>query len=67
MNKTINYKYKDNLYQLNVSTPYSSMLHLAVNNVVCSCVSQSDFIINPDSLINRAIERYLIEKEFELI
>jgi hypothetical protein len=67
MNKTISYKYKKNIFQLNVSTPYSDMLQLAINNVVCSCVSQKDFLYKPDSIIQRAIKRYLIEKSLHLI
>ncbi len=67
INKTINYRYKKDLFNLNVSTPFTSVLHLSVNNVLCSCASQSDFISNPDRIIHKAIKRYLIEKKLNLI
>ncbi len=62
INKTINYRYKKNIFNLNISTPNSTMLHLAINNVVCSCATQLDFIKKPDYIIHKAIRRYLIEK-----
>ncbi len=67
LNKTINYRYKKKLFSLNASTPYTDKLHLSVNNVLCSCVSQSNFIANPDDIIHKAIKRYLAEKEVGLI
>ncbi len=67
LNKTINYRYKNDIFNLNVSTPNSNILHLSVNNVLCSCASQSDFIKNPDSIIQKAIKRYSAEKKVGLI